>query len=213
LYFEVDKEYRLASKQQTMVWHPVDPTEACLRISTRYNTGVPEEVQYEELSCLYPALSNTYFNWEYKTDYIFSVWEVMDAHPWIPVVACALYVIAIFGGQAYMKDRPAWDWRYALAAWNLLLSVFSVIGFFRTAPQVLHNMYYYGLRDNVCESPYKLVGVGPVANWGFWFLLSKFAELFDTFFIVVRKVRWVIPERIGWLSRAFCASIEISFFL
>ena len=166
-----------------MVWHPVDSTGDCLR----ENVGGAEKVYYEEISCLYPALAKTHFDWEFKTDYIFKVWSFMDANPWIPFVASGFYVVAIFWGQHYMKDKPSWGWRKTLAAWSLLLSVFSTIGVFRTAPQVIHNLYHYGLRDNVCESPYMLVGSGPVGNWGFLFLLSKFAELFDTFFIVIHK--------------------------
>ena len=189
-----------------MVWHPVDTTGECLRENVRYNSGDSENsaVHYEELSCLYPTLGKTYFDWEYKTEYIYKVWEVMDANPWIPFVACGLYVVAIFGGQAYMKDKPAWNWRKTLAAWNLLLSVFSFIGVIRTMPQVLHNFYYYDVRDNVCESPYVMVGVGPVANWGFWFLLSKFAELVDTFFIVIHKKKLLFLHWYHHITVLYC---------
>jgi len=173
-----------------MVWHPTEPSGECLRYNLRY-TGYDSEgatnVTYEELSCLYPTLGKTYMDFEFNTSYIYGVWEKMDANPWIPFVACGFYVFAIFAGQAYMKDKPAWNWRKTLAAWNLLLSVFSIMGFLRTMPQVLHNAYHYSMQDNVCNSPYQMVGIGPVANWGFWFMLSKFAELFDTFFIVIHK--------------------------
>ena len=170
-----------------MVWHPVDPTGECLRETINLNDSSGEKLYYEELTCLYPFLRKITFDWEFHTDYIFHWWRYMDANPWIPFVACGIYVVAIFWGQHYMKDKPSWQWKKTLAAWSLLLSVFSTIGLIRTAPQVIHNLYHYGLRDNVCENPYTLVGVGPVANWGFVFLLSKFAELFDTFFIVIHK--------------------------
>ena len=37
-----------------------------------------------------------------------------------------------------------------MAFWNLGLSVFSWIGMARTLPQLLHNLYYMSLRDNLC---------------------------------------------------------------
>jgi len=185
-----------------MVWHPIEPTGACLRESFTHN---PEaKVYYEELSCLYPAIEKTTFAWEYDTKYIFKIWAYMDANPWIPMVAICIYVVAIFGGQRYLKDKPAWNWRKSLAAWNLLLSVFSIIGFIRTVPQVFHNLYHYSMRDNVCENPYVILGVGPVARWGFFFLMSKFAELFDTFFIVIHKKKLLFLHWYHHITVLFC---------
>lgn len=171
-----------------MVWYPVSENQTCLKY-----TDVPSRGQYnipsEDFACLYPKTFGwTYFDWEYKLDYMYNFWNnFMDKYPYSPLIVCALYVVAIFWGQHYMKDKEPWKLRKSLAAWNLFLSVFSIIGFIRTMPQVLHNSYYYSLRDNVCETPYTIVGTGPATNWGFIFLLSKFAELIDTFFIVVNK--------------------------
>jgi elongation of very long chain fatty acids protein 6 len=187
-----------------MPWHPVDSTGECLRESTQYGTGGAQKVYYEEISCLYPSLRSTYMDFEYNTGYIYEVWSKMEANPWIPFLACGIYVLAIFAGQAYMKDRPAWNWRKTLAFWNLLLSVFSFVGFMRVTPQVLHNLYHYGVKNNVCESPYTLVGVGPVANWGFLFLLSKFAELFDTFFIVIHKKKLLFLHWYHHITVLYC---------
>lgn len=185
-----------------MGWYPTDPTGECLR--EEFVSSQAGKIVYEEISCLYPILGKFHFDWEFKVEYVFNTWGVMDAHPWIPLVACAIYVVAIFKGQAYFRDRPAWNWRKCLAAWNLLLSLFSIVGFLRTAPQVLHNMYYYEMKDIVCESPYQLVGVGPVAVWGFLFLMSKFAELFDTFFIVIHKKKLLFLHWYHHITVLYC---------
>jgi GNS1/SUR4 family len=188
-----------------MGWHPTDPTEACVREAVmKSNYHGERTVIYEEIACLYPTLGKTYMNWEFNTSYLFRAGDVMTDHPWIPFVACGLYVVAIFKGQAYFKDRPAWNWRKSLAAWNLLLSVFSIIGFLRVAPQVIHNFYHYEMKDIVCESPYQLVGVGPTAVWGFFFLMSKFAELFDTFFIVIHKKKLLFLHWYHHITVLYC---------
>ena len=87
------------------------------------------------------------------------VLEWMRDHPIVPIVAVMAYAILIFGGQYLMKDRPAWNLRGLMAFWNLSLSAFSWIGMFRTLPQLLHNLYYLSLRDNLClDREYFCVG-------------------------------------------------------
>lgn len=162
-------------------WYPTDATGECLRTSLRAN------VPYEEISCLYPTLGKTYMSWEYPAQGSVTVLDFMEANPWFPLVAVALYALAIFAGQKYMQDKPAWDWRYRLAAWNLFLAVFSAFGVLRMAPNLFHNFYYYDFKTNACSHPLTVLGYGPGAYWGLFFTWSKFFELFDTFFIIVRK--------------------------
>jgi hypothetical protein len=56
---------------------------------------------------------------------------------WVCIPITALYLVLIFGGQAYMRDRPAWDVRRALICWNWLCSIFSLIGALRVVPHAL----------------------------------------------------------------------------
>lgn len=71
--------------------------------------------------------------------------------------------------------------------WNFSLSLFSWIGAFRTAPQLIHNLSTMSLRDNVCMNPEISFGSGSSGLWVQLFILSKFPELLDTFFIVIHK--------------------------
>jgi hypothetical protein len=68
----------------------------------------------------------------------------------IPVAACVAYAVLIFMGRYAMENKTPWDWRRTMAFWNLGLSVFSWIGMSRTLPQLLHNLYYMSVRDNLC---------------------------------------------------------------
>jgi len=166
------------------MWYPVDETGACLRV------GPFRDAPYEEIACLNPMLGKTYTMIDFAdgvTDAHLKLYSGMLAHPWIPMVACAIYYSAIRFGQAYFSTRPAWNCRNMMAAWNLGLAVFSFWGFMRTAPQLAHNLYYYGFEDTISDNPLSMLGMGSNVHWILCFILSKFGELLDTFFIVVHK--------------------------
>merc|ERR1712157_61648 len=97
------------------------------------------------------------------------------------------YGVLIWSGQSYFKNRDRLNWRYTLAAWNLFLCVFSTIGAIRTVPNLFHNMLYLSANENVCGDPRANYGSGSTGLWVQLFILSKFPELFDTFFIVIHK--------------------------
>eukprot|EP00529_Nitzschia_sp_RCC80_P030553 CAMPEP_0113501942 /NCGR_PEP_ID=MMETSP0014_2-20120614/33252_1 /TAXON_ID=2857 /ORGANISM="Nitzschia sp." /LENGTH=292 /DNA_ID=CAMNT_0000396621 /DNA_START=44 /DNA_END=922 /DNA_ORIENTATION=- /assembly_acc=CAM_ASM_000159 len=141
---------------------------------------------YREFSCVYPQVEPFYFEYEKKYDPI-PVLDWMREHPTVPIMACGLYGLFIVLGQYYMKDRPSWNWRSAMAVWNFGLSLFSWIGMARTAPQLIHNLYHMSLRDNLCMDPRTTYGSGSTGLWVQLFILSKFPELVDTFFIVIHK--------------------------
>ena len=156
--------------------------------------GIPKEcvglqglgVKYVEFSCIHPTLGQLYLPFEkfYDPAQVL-IW--MQDRPMVPLWACFLYVVFIMVGKAYMLSRPAWSWRRTLAAWNFSLSLFSWIGAFRTAPQLYYNLTSYTLRSNLCDDPAALYGSGSTGLWVQLFILSKFPELIDTFFIVIHK--------------------------
>uniref|UniRef100_A0A7S2N486 Elongation of fatty acids protein n=1 Tax=Helicotheca tamesis TaxID=374047 RepID=A0A7S2N486_9STRA len=156
--------------------------------------GIPKEciattgngIKYAEFSCLYSELEPFYMDFEKRYDPI-PVLTWMQEHPIVPIAACTLYAILIVVGRALMKDADAWKWRKVLAFWNLGLSVFSWIGMFRTLPHLIHNLTNMSLRDNLCSDPEKTYGSGSSGLWVQLFILSKFPELLDTFFIVINK--------------------------
>lgn len=118
------------------------------------------------------CLLSTY-RWESTYDPVF-VRDWMVANPWCPIIAVTLYGIFIAAGKAYFNGRPAWNWRNSMALWNLGLALFSAIGFARTAPQLLHNLFNYGMSDNLCFDPESHFGSGATGFWVQMFCLSKF---------------------------------------
>lgn len=143
-------------------------------------------VQYEDLTCLYASLKSLYAQWEIDYDCVAGR-DWMRASPWLPAVAAVLYMVLITWGKAMMESRKAWNWRNLMALWNLCLSSFSWCGLIRTLPQLIHNLRNYSIEEVFCNDPESAFGSGSTGLWVQLFILSKFPELLDTFFIVIHK--------------------------
>jgi len=143
-------------------------------------------ISYAEFSCLYPTLGKTYFSWEKGFDPTPTL-RWMKERPFLPLIIVICYGIFCVGGQSMMKSREAFNWRKILGYWNLGLCIFSLVGTFRTAPHLYHNMTTMSFRDNLCLDPEESWGSGSTGFWVQRFILSKIPELLDTFFIVVHK--------------------------
>ena len=103
----------------------------------------------------------------------------------VPPVLCVAYLVLVFCGRRWMKDKPAFDLRNLLTVWNSVLAAFSITGFLVTFPAIIEQIKMKRDVDAVCTS---LVEERPwLAFWCFVFVYSKIVEFGDTFFIVLRK--------------------------
>jgi len=82
-----------------------------------------------------------------------------------------------------MKNRPAYGLKTPLLLWNLALAIFSIAGTIRTGTELLHVLSTTGFYGSICMPATDNL----TSLWRFVFVMSKFAELLDTFFIVARK--------------------------
>lgn len=100
--------------------------------------------------------------------------------------ASAIYIFSIFGLQRWMRNRPAYDLKRPLFLWNFGLGLFSIFGFYRTLPGLIYVIFQVpnGFYKSICEKEELDV---QTAYWVLLFALSKFFELFDTIFLVLRK--------------------------
>lgn len=107
---------------------------------------------------------------------------IMNELWYVPVATCAAYLVVIFGIQRIMKRREAFELNGILAVWNGLLAIFSIVGAYYVMPLMIRQAARFGVTREMCmiepefENP-----------WTFLFCLSKFPELIDTLFIVLRK--------------------------
>jgi elongation of very long chain fatty acids protein 6 len=142
--------------------------------------------EYYQLFQHFPALEPFYFEIEKKFNPEPFVSFARD-HPMLPIYICIGYVSFCFGGQYIMKNRDRFDLRYPLAYWNLFLSVFSFMGMIRTMPHLLHNILNMTFENTICYPAHQAYGSGANGLWVMLFIFSKIPELFDTYFIVMRK--------------------------
>jgi len=121
----------------------------------------------------------------------FPIMDKLKSVPWLPWVTIALYGAAIFSGQRFMKNQERWNWRNSMALWNLGLAIFSFIGTIRLLPYVLHIFSTMSTEDVFCHDARTTFANGSTGLWVQLFLISKFPELIDTFFIVIHKKKLI----------------------
>lgn len=108
---------------------------------------------------------------------------------WLPLYTTVAYVGLFSFGIRVMQDAKPLDLKSSLAAWNFFLAVFSLCGALRTVPHLVFNVRHHPFRRSLCHAAADDWGQGRCGLWVQLFILSKFAELADTAFIVVRKKR------------------------
>lgn len=120
----------------------------------------------------------------YSPRYVASKKSWMENNWHLSIVYAAIYIVAVFAGKHFMRNRQKFDLRRALIAWNLVLASFSIIGTIRVWPEFIHTIRTYGFEHSICSNDY---ASGVNGCWGWLFLLSKVPELVDTVFIILRK--------------------------
>ena len=104
----------------------------------------------------------------------------------VPLVAVVLYWMMVFIGPRMMKNRKPFQLRVALMLWNFFLWVLSVGMFLGIAIPVFNFLLNKGWYQVMCMPRGNLYyGVAFFSSW--LFALSKYLELIDTLFIILRK--------------------------
>lgn len=118
------------------------------------------------------------------------------------LVTIVLYYVVIFGGQAWMKNRPAYKLNGLFMAHNLMLTVVSGSLLVLFAQQLIPSLWKNGLFDGICG------GTGwtkPLVTLYYvcWYsqdlkddnnnefiqlnYITKYVELLDTVFLFLKK--------------------------
>ena len=135
------------------------------------------------------SLPNYTFLTSYERNFKYALYDNWLQNNWqICLPTIVVYVISIFTIQKMMSDRKPFDLRNALCLWSLGLSVFSLLGAIRFIPELIHVWSNYGLHHAICTENVK---DGVIGFWLAAFVFSKFLELGDTLFIVLRKQKLI----------------------
>lgn len=108
-------------------------------------------------------------------------------HADVPVFAISVYLLIVFYVPDILKDREPFQLRRVWSIWNLILSIFSIIGASRTLPHLVYSIYTKGFVFTVCQEPESWYLRGRTGCWCTLFILSKVPELLDTVFLVLQK--------------------------
>jgi elongation of very long chain fatty acids protein 6 len=128
----------------------------------------------------------------YTLEAIESQFDEKKAIPWMNAnwhwsfYFSALYLLFVWYGQRYMKDRKPFNLRRLLCMWSTLLGVFSICGIIRIIKSAPEMVIFGGWRHAICDT-WSYIGSDGCGLWAFLFPLSKLFELVDTVFIVLRK--------------------------
>jgi hypothetical protein len=122
-------------------------------------------------------------------DYILAHEETVLS--WTPfIVAVPIYLAFLLIGTQVMRKRPPVNCNKALGYHNLVLFVLSVAMFVGSVAELIVSSVNNGFYETYCggtipgqENIYK----GRLWFWAFLFYASKYYELFDTVFIVLKK--------------------------
>ena len=168
---------------------------------------------YDYLTFIPHAMSTIEYSFDEK-----KVIPWMSRHWHWSIYYSMAYLVFIYLGQKWMRDREPYNLRRALCMWSTCLSVFSFYAIIRIYPHARRMVYLAGWEHAVCDTNSYIGSVG-AGLWAFLFPLSKLPELVDTAFIVLRKQRMVFLHWYHhisvfiycWYSYAFPISTGIWF--
>lgn len=134
----------------------------------------------------------------------FPNFDCHDLYHWVqenryksPAIACSFYFLMVFVILPLvrpMKEKVPGYMKHLFAVWNLMFSVFSCYGVSVCMPFVMRVWRERGFRYLVCSDVMMLgedkrdttvACYGPIGFMMSLFMLSKFPELMDTFFLVL----------------------------
>lgn len=86
-----------------------------------------------------------------------------------------------------MKNRKEFDLRRVIILWNIILSLFNLIVVVKLTPVLLYIIFKYTFTGLLIIPPIYTYAFGTPGLWVCVFILSKFVELADTLFLILRK--------------------------
>ena len=106
----------------------------------------------------------------------------------VTIVICITYCLVVHALRVWMRGQKSFHLKVPLIVWNGILALFSFISSIRIVPYMLSILVKNGPWYFVCRNGMASYGQGgAVALWSVLFVFSKYFELFDTLFLILRK--------------------------
>jgi len=187
-------KYRVQPEFFHHAWHPPQRLNGAKRGTDVMCYNLDQTKERTWMDILYP------FEWERA----WAASEVSAAcrkYWWVSHVATTMYLLGVWVGPSLMETRRALNLRGLLTVWNLFLAVFSFLGMLRTVPQLGLILKTFGFEYSVCRAAQAGYGNGASGLWVTLFVFSKYVELIDTLFLILRK------RKVGFLHWVHHASV------
>ena len=126
---------------------------------------------------------------QYISEFDSSRQPIIHDFTWsLPAITVVLYLLFVYYGPKIMAKRAKFDLSFSLRYWNLFLAVISLIMFLGMAPPCFSFFLERGFFELICL-PGRELYHGSQMFWVYLFALSKYIELVDTLFLVLRQRR------------------------
>lgn len=143
----------------------------------------------DNLASHYGPDYSTITSWEENFDIPASIAMFQNNSHFPYLMGVVIYLSILYFGQKLMANREPFKLRVPLILWNSSLAIFSIVGFFRVAPEMFHTLNKFGFQHTICNNSW--VHVKPTCVWIYLFVLSKSPELVDTIFLVLKKQKLI----------------------
>jgi len=122
-----------------------------------------------------------------SADFQWSVGKTPFSQFQVPLVASLVYLVLLYGLQAFMKDRKALTLKYVTLVHNIILTCLSTVMFLGAAYGAYIKYQTQGFFAGlVCEQEPQPIH-GWLFYWSYIFYLSKYYEFVDSFLLVLKK--------------------------
>jgi hypothetical protein len=136
-------------------------------------------------------------HWDFSKTFHHDEAPLLLTHTWsFPVVSLVLYLLMVHVLGPFLRRNPADQSvafgisekfiKEALRFWNLALALLSICMLFGMGIPLIVFLYENGLYQSLCDTHHRRWS-GPAWFWMYLFAMSKYAELFDTAFLVLRR--------------------------
>ncbi|SOV73621.1 fatty acid elongation protein, GNS1/SUR4 family, putative [Plasmodium sp. gorilla clade G3] len=135
---------------------------------------------------IYPFLNYVSFKWERDFKPFHFIQFVHNKYFICPLIVI-IYLLFCKYGNILMRDKKALNLKRTISIWNFVLSFFNLLVTIKLYPVLIYIIYHYSLTGLLIIPPIYTCGFGTVGLWICFFIISKYFELIDTLFLILKK--------------------------